>query len=128
MLRLAELPERRLAGRGDKVPLLRASAQWLTFDRGQPMAMMSGTVLDWDDQGWRDQAACRDVDADLFFPAGNTGAAVGHIKAAKAVCRRCPVQAACLRFALETHQEAGVWGGQDEDERRKLRRRQRPGQ
>jgi WhiB family redox-sensing transcriptional regulator len=91
------------------------------------MAMMSAAVPNWDDQGWRDQAACRDVEADLFFPAGSSGAAVCHIKAAKAVCRRCPAQEACVRFALDTNEEAGVWGGKDEDERRRLRRLQRAG-
>lgn len=91
------------------------------------MAMMSGAVLDRDDQGSRDQAACRDVKADVFFPAGNSGAVVGHIKAAKAVSRRCPAQEACLCFALKTNQEAGVLGGQDEEERRRLRRRRRAG-
>ena len=87
-----------------------------------PMAVMWKPILDWDDEGWRDQAACRHSDPDLFFPAGSTGLAVDHIHAAKAVCRSCPVQQPCLQFALETSQEAGVWGGMDEEERRKLRR------
>lgn len=91
------------------------------------MAMIWNPIPDWDDQGWRDQAECRHADASLFFPAGSSGAAVAHIKAAQAVCRRCPVQEACLRFALETNQEAGVWGGKDENERRMLRRLQRSG-
>ena len=89
------------------------------------MALTWTPALDWDGQGWRDQAACLHADAGLFFPVGSSGAAVGHIKAARAVCRRCPVQEACLRFALETNQEAGVWGGKDEDERRGLRRARR---
>jgi WhiB family redox-sensing transcriptional regulator len=29
----------------------------------------------------------------------------------------------CLRWALETGQDAGVWGGLSEDERRALKRR-----
>ena len=32
---------------------------------------------------------------------------------------------ACLRWALESGQEAGVWGGMSEDERRALKRRTR---
>lgn len=44
------------------------------------------------------------------------------VEAAKAVCESCPVREACLRYALETNQEAGVWGGTSEEERRKLRR------
>ena len=86
------------------------------------MALTSTPALDWDGEGWREQAECRHTDANLFFPIGSSGSAVAHIKAAQAVCRRCPVQQACLRFALETNQEAGVWGGKDEDERRRLRR------
>lgn len=77
--------------------------------------------IDWDVQGWRDQAACRHTDPHLFFPLGSTGAAVGHVQAAKAVCRSCPVQGPCLEFALESNQEAGIWGGKNEDERRMLR-------
>jgi WhiB family redox-sensing transcriptional regulator len=71
---------------------------------------------------WRALAACRSVDANLFFPSGSTGPAVAELQTAKAFCRSCPVQRACLEFALETNQEDGVWGGQDETERRKLRR------
>ncbi len=85
------------------------------------MAVSWYPISDWDDAGWRDRAACRRTDADLFFPAGSTGDAVDQIESAKAVCRSCPVQLACLQFSLETNQEAGIWGGKDEDERRKLR-------
>jgi WhiB family redox-sensing transcriptional regulator len=53
---------------------------------------------------------------------GVTGAAVGHIAAAKAVCRACTVREECLEFAISTNQEYGVWGGTSEEERRVLRR------
>ena len=79
-------------------------------------------VLDWYNDRWRDLAACRHTPAYLFFPTGSTGLAIDQIQSAKAVCRSCPVQDACLRFAFETNQEAGIWGGKDEDERRRLRR------
>ena len=72
---------------------------------------------------WRDRAACRTEDPELFFPIGNTGPALVQIEEAKAVCRRCPVQSPCLSFALETGQDAGVWGALSEDERRALKRR-----
>ncbi len=74
---------------------------------------------------WRHRAACRDVDPELFFPIGNTGPAILQIEEAKQVCRRCDVSAACLRWALESGQESGVWGGMGEDERRALRRSHR---
>jgi WhiB family redox-sensing transcriptional regulator len=77
---------------------------------------------DWDEAEWRDRAACRDTNPELFFPIGTTGLAIDQIEAAQAVCRQCPVQPECLEFALATNQEAGVWGATTEDERRKLRK------
>ena len=72
---------------------------------------------------WRHRAACRDVDPELFFPIGNTGPALMQIEEAKQVCRACPVSEPCLKWAIESGQDAGVWGGLSEDERRALKRR-----
>src|SRR3954447_14137272 len=72
---------------------------------------------------WRHRSACLDEDPELFFPIGNTGPALLQIEEAKAVCRRCEVMDTCLRWALDTGQDAGVWGGLSEDERRALKRR-----
>ena len=72
---------------------------------------------------WRHRAICRDEDPELFFPIGNTGPALLQIEQAKSVCRRCPVIQDCLAWALESGQDAGVWGGLSEDERRALKRR-----
>jgi WhiB family transcriptional regulator, redox-sensing transcriptional regulator len=72
---------------------------------------------------WRHRAACRDVDPELFFPIGNTGPALQQIEEARAFCRRCAVVDECLSWALESGQDAGVWGGLSEDERRALKRR-----
>lgn len=74
---------------------------------------------------WRDGAACRDTDPGLFFPVGQTGPAIEHIAKAKAVCDTCSVQIDCLEFALMTNQDAGIWGGLTEDERRQIRRERR---
>lgn len=71
-------------------------------------------------------AACRTEDPELFFPVGTTGRAFDQIQRAKAVCRRCPVAPQCLQWALDTQQDAGVWGGLSEDERRNIRRLHRP--
>lgn len=86
------------------------------------MSVMRLPRLDENALGWRDQASCRHVDTNLFFPAGTTGDAQGQVEAAKAVCRSCPVQVACLEFAIATGQDDGIWGGKDEAERRRLRR------
>ncbi|MFN2503986.1 MAG: WhiB family transcriptional regulator [Acidimicrobiales bacterium] len=72
------------------------------------------------DIAWRDDAACRGLDPDVFFPASDDEAGV-----AKAVCETCPVREECLEYALETRQEDGIWGGLTETERRRLRRRRR---
>ena len=72
---------------------------------------------------WRHSALCRTQDPELFFPIGTTGPASLQVDDAKAVCRRCPVVEDCLTWALETGQDAGVWGGTSEDERRALKRR-----
>ena len=86
------------------------------------VALTWSRTIDWDQDDWRLNAACRDTDPDLFFPVGTTGPALDQIEAAKAVCRACDSQAACLEFALATNQESGIWGGTSEEERRKLRK------
>ena len=85
-----------------------------TQGEGRSAARLPGT--------WREQAGCLGTDPDMFFPIGSTGPVVSEIEAAKAVCRSCPVIEQCLRYALETNQESGVWGGTTEEERRRLRR------
>ncbi|MFZ4810929.1 MAG: WhiB family transcriptional regulator [Ilumatobacteraceae bacterium] len=75
------------------------------------------------DYTWRRHAICRDTDPDLFFPVGTTGQALVQISMAKQVCGECPVAEPCLEYALETNQDAGIWGGLDEEERRDIRRR-----
>jgi WhiB family transcriptional regulator, redox-sensing transcriptional regulator len=74
---------------------------------------------------WVYQARCRDTDPELFFPIGTTGPAAVQIAAAKAVCAKCEVRAQCLEWAMTTGQDAGVWGGMSEEERRALRRARR---
>jgi len=85
------------------------------------MVMTFTRSFAWDDSGWRDGAACRSTDPNLFFPAGSTGAAVEQIDAAKAICQSCPVRGECLEFSMVTNQEGGIWGGLTEDERRRMR-------
>ena len=86
---------------------------------GQQRTLRPATRVD---VAWQNQASCRFADPDLFFPANSTGVAVDEIDAAKAICGACQVQDRCLRFALETNQQDGIWGGTTEAERRKLRR------
>ena len=71
---------------------------------------------------WRDAAACLDADPDLFFPDDDIRPARAQVKMAKLICRGCPVNATCLNWALASGEEAGIWGGLTEDERRRLLR------
>jgi WhiB family transcriptional regulator, redox-sensing transcriptional regulator len=70
---------------------------------------------------WRDDAACRSADPDLFFPIGSTGPALRQIDQAKRICQACPVRGRCLTSALEHGLAFGIWGGTTEEERRVLR-------
>jgi len=70
---------------------------------------------------WRARAACRHIDPELFFPEGSAGPALQATELAKRICGTCPVQAWCLRWALDNGAAFGVWGGFTEGERRDLR-------
>src|SRR5213082_2913841 len=96
-------------GSCERVHILRPTYA-LTCRRLSAVALTWSRSIDWDLDDWRDVAACRDTDPDLFFPVGTTGPAIDQIESAKAVCRACDVQGPCLEFALATNQEAGVWG------------------
>lgn len=82
--------------------------------------MLTLSDLMWEpDVDWRSETACSGVDSDIFFPAADEEAS----PQAKAICAECPVQEVCLQYALATNQAAGVWGGLDAGERRRMRRR-----
>ncbi len=69
---------------------------------------------------WRQRAACRGVDPDVFYPASDEEA-----EEAKSICRVCPVREACLEYALANRERDGVWGGATERERRRIVRQRR---
>lgn len=81
-----------------------------------------------DDDGrsaWRERAACRGAATDLFFPVGAAEAAADETRQAREICAGCPVRPQCLAYALASGQQYGIWGGSDEQERRRLRRQRR---
>lgn len=69
---------------------------------------------------WRDKAACRGLDPDIFYPVSDEDA-----ETAKGICAACPVREACLEYALANRERDGVWGGATERERRRLIRQRR---
>jgi WhiB family redox-sensing transcriptional regulator len=66
---------------------------------------------------WIEQASCRGVDPELFFPARGS-----PTKEVKAFCKDCVVREECLDYALAHNERWGIWGGTTEKERRRLRR------
>ena len=94
----------------------RRSLEWSDGAAGPVLTAAPGPV-------WQDSALCGQADPALFFPANGYDAA-----SAKATCRRCPVRAQCLGYALDLEYEPrqdgvqGVWGSLDDGERVALRR------
>jgi len=108
-------------------PLKNVCARETIHKRGNYELTIGATpIAQYEEQStmdWRHRAICRDEDPELFFPVGTSGPALLQIAEARTVCRRCPVVTECLTWALESGQDAGVWGGMSEDERRALKRR-----
>jgi WhiB family redox-sensing transcriptional regulator len=78
-----------------------------------------------DDTWWVSGARCIGEDPDLFFPVGSSDEALAQTEQARSICVECAVRPACLEWALATCQDAGVWGGLDEEQRRDIRRARR---
>ncbi|HEY9249373.1 MAG TPA: WhiB family transcriptional regulator [Rariglobus sp.] len=62
-------------------------------------------------------ALCAQTDGNLWFPDFGE-----PTRTARAICERCPLQDACLDYALTRGERFGVWGGVSERDRRKLRK------
>lgn len=74
---------------------------------------------------WYADATCAQVGVpDLWFPAPSDRNAAA---AAQDVCRRCPVQADCLAYAIDDPRLDGVWGGTTKEQRARIRGRRRAG-
>jgi len=73
------------------------------------------------DMRWREQAACADIDVNLFFPPpGQEGRSQARL--AIKLCDSCPVKADCLAYALTFDHRSlpGIWGGTTEHQRFKM--------
>lgn len=72
---------------------------------------------------WRRNATCREMDADLFYPAKDAEPELVWL--AKSACQECPVIEECLAEAFTNGENFGIWGGLLPDERETLRRQLR---
>jgi WhiB family transcriptional regulator, redox-sensing transcriptional regulator len=67
---------------------------------------------------WRELAACRGADLEVFFPGRGESAGL-----ARQVCALCPVRQPCLDYAISNRITHGIWGGLTVRERRALQSR-----
>jgi WhiB family redox-sensing transcriptional regulator len=71
-----------------------------------------------------EHGACQDKEVDpyIFFEHHNESAQArkDRVKAAKEICRARCVREECLEYALQKPENYNIWGGMDEEERRKL--------
>lgn len=74
---------------------------------------ISSELQDSEHEDWRNRAACRHEDPDLFFSNFQH-----EIEQAVSICTTCPVTAECGQFASEHGESDGVWGGEPEHVRR----------
>lgn len=72
---------------------------------------------------WMNDAACRHLDTNIFFPDTEIAEqAEQAAQAAQRVCATCRVRDACAEYALDRDELRGVWGGLTERDRRRIRR------
>jgi WhiB family redox-sensing transcriptional regulator len=71
---------------------------------------------------WRERSACREMGTDMFYPAEKERGSAKRVRiaAAKSVCRTCPVQRPCLKWALDVEEPFGVWGETTPEERKQI--------
>jgi WhiB family redox-sensing transcriptional regulator len=82
-----------------------------------PMAVLLTQIAS--ELEWQEQALCAQSDPEAWFPERGDSP-----QAAKRICRRCPVKAECLDYALDNRIRWGVWGGLTDRERQHARRGQ----
>ena len=68
------------------------------------------------DLAWMDRANCQGLPDSAFFPLSG-----GVTPQAAAACNACEVRAECLDYAI-TEGCVGIWGGESEANRRRLKR------
>jgi WhiB family redox-sensing transcriptional regulator len=64
-----------------------------------------------------DDAACVEVDPELFFPELDS---LWRVAQAKRICGGCRVSEDCLLYSLENKFKDGIWGGLSPTERHRL--------
>lgn len=73
---------------------------------------------------WQAKASCRAPQAAaVFFPPSHSerkDERLSRERAAKQICKACPVRKPCLDYAVRIREPHGIWGGLNEMERKQL--------
>jgi WhiB family redox-sensing transcriptional regulator len=75
------------------------------------------------DDAWQQKAACRGPQAVVFYPPSTferKDEKLERERRAKAICATCAVKKSCLDYALRIRESHGIWGGTNENERKRL--------
>lgn len=80
-------------------------------------------ILNRGAETWQTSAACRGPHAVVFFPPARPERKEERLareRAAKEICRPCPVIRDCLDYAIRIREMNGIWGGLNEAERKQI--------
>ena len=70
---------------------------------------------------WRERAACRGIDTDVFFDVDGVFT-LERLNKAKSICSDCEVQDDCLMYAVDNNIVAGIYGGMTRKNRLAIRK------
>ena len=71
---------------------------------------------------WREHAACKKADVNLFFMERGANGGGERMKQIASYCDSCPVKIQCLHYAVDNHITEGVYGGMGARARRAVRK------
>ena len=74
-------------------------------------------------EDWQSRAACRGPHASVFFPPPQFERKEEKLERearAKEICMTCAVRKDCLEYAVRIREPHGIWGGQNEAERKQI--------
>lgn len=84
------------------------------YDDAEKIKMLRKRVISWIPE-WHGRSACRSSNIDSFFGRENENGkgtiTLIELRKAKRVCAKCDVFGTCLKFALDSRERFGVWGG-----------------
>lgn len=84
-------------------------------DRARPLRPFDDLIKQIvGDQTWKERAACKGMDVTIFYPERGVVPTKAHV-----ICKTCPVQDECFKFAVDNDEQHGIWGGLSLRARRK---------